>query len=149
MAANGYSTPLQDLARALIAEVKSLTVVQLKDLLRYQGLTVSGVKSELQIRIIAGEYLHALDSQRDFRVTLVTYSRHRNRESTECGQPHRARDSSKTFERRPVCNAGSVISILPNAHPNLISLATVCPIEFAIHYGWWPGPLQAIGGRRT
>ncbi|ETN40859.1 uncharacterized protein HMPREF1541_05139 [Cyphellophora europaea CBS 101466] len=53
MAANGYHTPLQDLARGFIAEVKGLTVAQLKDLLRRQGLTVSGVKSELQIRAIA------------------------------------------------------------------------------------------------
>lgn len=55
MAANGYHTQLQDLSRSLIAEVKSLTVAQLKDLLRQQGLTVSGVKSELQIRAIASK----------------------------------------------------------------------------------------------
>lgn len=54
MAASSYPIPLQDVARSLIAEVKSLTVAQLKDLLRLQGLTVGGVKSELQIRAIAG-----------------------------------------------------------------------------------------------
>ena len=57
MAANGYHTPLQDLGRSLVAELKSLTVAQLKDLLRRQGLTVSGVKSELQIRAIASKYI--------------------------------------------------------------------------------------------
>lgn len=55
MAANGYHTQLQDLGRSLIAEVKGLTVAQLKDLLRVQSLTVSGVKSELQIRAIASK----------------------------------------------------------------------------------------------
>jgi hypothetical protein len=54
MAANGYQTPLQDQAKGIVAEVKALTVAQLKDALRRQGLTVGGVKSELQIRLIAG-----------------------------------------------------------------------------------------------
>lgn len=37
----------------MIAQVKTLTVEKLKILLRTEGLTVSGVKSELQIRTIA------------------------------------------------------------------------------------------------
>ncbi|KIW97004.1 uncharacterized protein Z519_02395 [Cladophialophora bantiana CBS 173.52] len=43
----------QDNVQALIAEVKTLTVEKLKNVLRSEGLALSGVKSELQIRTIA------------------------------------------------------------------------------------------------
>ncbi|OAP57015.1 hypothetical protein AYL99_09127 [Fonsecaea erecta] len=43
----------QDNVQALIANVKTLTVEKLKNVLRSEGLPVSGVKSELQIRTIA------------------------------------------------------------------------------------------------
>lgn len=53
MATNGYHASVGDMARGLIATVKTLTVSELKNLLRRQGLTVSGVKTELQLRSIA------------------------------------------------------------------------------------------------
>ena len=37
----------------MVAQVKTLTVERLKTLLRAEGLTVSGIKSELQTRTIA------------------------------------------------------------------------------------------------
>ncbi|KIW10298.1 hypothetical protein PV08_11260 [Exophiala spinifera] len=43
----------QDQAQAMVAQVKTLTVEKLKNLLRSESLPVSGVKSELQIRTIA------------------------------------------------------------------------------------------------
>lgn len=43
----------QDQVQAMVAHVKTLTVEKLKTLLRSEGLAVSGVKSELQIRAIA------------------------------------------------------------------------------------------------
>ncbi|KIW47067.1 hypothetical protein, variant 1 [Exophiala oligosperma] len=43
----------QDQAQAMVAQVKTLTVEKLKNLLRTESLPVSGVKSELQIRTIA------------------------------------------------------------------------------------------------
>ncbi len=43
----------QDQVQAMVAQVKTLTVEKLKTLLRLEGLPVSGVKSELQIRTIA------------------------------------------------------------------------------------------------
>ena len=48
MASNGQSSDLQ----SVVALVKTLTNAQLKDILRNEGLAVSGVKSALQIRII-------------------------------------------------------------------------------------------------
>ena len=53
MATNGASQPEQ--VRAMIAEVKTLVNPRLKDILRAEQLAVSGLKSELQIRIIARE----------------------------------------------------------------------------------------------
>ena len=51
---SGYmAAQAQDDVRAMIAQVKTLTVEKLKNLLRFESLTLSGVKSELQIRIIA------------------------------------------------------------------------------------------------
>ena len=46
----GYA---HDQIQAMVAEVKKMTVEKLKTLLRTEGLPVSGVKSELQIRTIA------------------------------------------------------------------------------------------------
>ncbi|OQU99706.1 SAP domain-containing protein [Cladophialophora immunda] len=43
----------QENVQALIAQVKTLTVEKLKNVLRSEGLPLSGVKSELQIRTIA------------------------------------------------------------------------------------------------
>jgi hypothetical protein len=51
---SGYpDTQAHDDVRAMIASVKTLTVEKLKNLLRFEALPLSGVKSELQIRIIA------------------------------------------------------------------------------------------------
>jgi len=51
MATSAYAQ--QDQVQQMIALVKTLTVEKLKTLLRTENLTVSGVKSELQIRTIA------------------------------------------------------------------------------------------------
>lgn len=45
-----------DLVRGTIAEVKSLTVDRLKRVLRQENLQVSGIKNELQIRLIGCMY---------------------------------------------------------------------------------------------
>ena len=51
---SNYTTAqAQDDVRAMIAQVKTLTVEKLKNLLRVEVLPLSGVKSELQIRLIA------------------------------------------------------------------------------------------------
>ncbi|KIX98051.1 uncharacterized protein Z520_06130 [Fonsecaea multimorphosa CBS 102226] len=64
MATNGYMNgPLQDYVQALIAQVKALTVEKLKNVLRSEGLPLSGVKSELQIRTIA--YIEKLRNAAD------------------------------------------------------------------------------------
>jgi hypothetical protein len=55
MAANGYQPPLQDTIKGLTAHIKTLTVADLKTLLRSQHIPVSGNKAELQIRIISCE----------------------------------------------------------------------------------------------
>jgi hypothetical protein len=53
MASNGYSTQAQDQGRSIIAKIKSLTVNELKNLLKVLGIAVSGVKTQLQLRAIA------------------------------------------------------------------------------------------------
>lgn len=53
---SGANTVQGDLVRAIIAEVKSLTVDRLKRVLKTEQLQVSGVKNELQMRLIAREY---------------------------------------------------------------------------------------------
>ena len=47
MASAGYSIP------AMEAEIKTFINAKLKDVLRDEGLLVSGIKSELQMRLIA------------------------------------------------------------------------------------------------
>ena len=60
MALNGnYSTQAQDQGRFIIAKIKTLTVAELKSLLRGLGLAVSGVKTELQLRAIASMWSEA------------------------------------------------------------------------------------------
>lgn len=54
---SGAHTVHADLVRGTIAEVKQLTVDRLKRVLKYEGLQVSGLKSELQTRLIARTYL--------------------------------------------------------------------------------------------
>ena len=51
MATHGYLAA--DQLQALKAQIKSLTVDRLKHVLRSEGQTVSGVKSELQVRLIS------------------------------------------------------------------------------------------------
>jgi hypothetical protein len=53
MASNGYSTQAQDQGKSIIAKIKSLTVNELKNLLKVLGIAVSGVKTQLQLRAIA------------------------------------------------------------------------------------------------
>lgn len=58
MASNGYgySSSAQDLAKSIIAKTKTLTVADLKNLLRVLSLHVSGNKTELQLRAIASTF---------------------------------------------------------------------------------------------
>lgn len=51
--ASGQTSELQ----SVIALVKTLTNAQLKDILRDEGLAVSGLKAALQVRIINGLYI--------------------------------------------------------------------------------------------
>lgn len=53
MNAYGGGSLQNDIVRGTIAEVKQLTVDRLKRALRQEGLQVSGIKNELQIRLIA------------------------------------------------------------------------------------------------
>ena len=53
MAYQGHDRSFEDLASQAKATAKSLTVAELKNVLRQEALQVSGIKSELQIRIIA------------------------------------------------------------------------------------------------
>lgn len=54
MAASVYRQgQAQDQAAQMIAQVKTLTVDRLRNLLKIENLTVSGVKADLQIRVIA------------------------------------------------------------------------------------------------
>ena len=55
MAYQGHDRSFEDLFSQTKATAKSLTVAELKNVLRQEGLQVSGIKSELQIRIIARE----------------------------------------------------------------------------------------------
>lgn len=52
MASSGYGRP-PDQTRPLIAQTKTLLNTQLKQVLAAEGLRVSGVKAELQQRIIS------------------------------------------------------------------------------------------------
>ena len=45
-------TPLADQTRHMVAQTKTLLNEQLRKVLKEEGLTVSGVKNELQLRII-------------------------------------------------------------------------------------------------
>lgn len=46
------STGQQSELHSVVALLKTLTNAQLKDILRHEGLAVSGVKASLQLRII-------------------------------------------------------------------------------------------------
>ena len=61
MATHGYVAA--DQLQALKAQIKSLTVDRLKHVLRSEGQTVSGVKSDLQIRLIS--YVEKLQNAGD------------------------------------------------------------------------------------
>jgi E3 SUMO-protein ligase PIAS1 len=56
--ASGQTSELQ----SVIALVKTLTNAQLKDILRDEGLAVSGLKAALQVRIINGLYILPYDN---------------------------------------------------------------------------------------
>ena len=45
----------EEIVKQTSATVKSLTVAELKNVLRKKGLGVSGIKAELQMRIISGK----------------------------------------------------------------------------------------------
>lgn len=54
-----------DLTRGTVAEVKQLTVERLKRILRSEGLTVGGLKNELQQRLITSK------SKRNVKVNIT------------------------------------------------------------------------------
>lgn len=54
MAASGQPSELPQ----LVALIKTMTIPQLKDLLRNEGLALSGVKAVLQVRIIDCSFPH-------------------------------------------------------------------------------------------
>jgi hypothetical protein len=56
MASPGYGAAQPDQTRGMIAHTKTLLNAQLKHILGAEGLKVSGVKSDLQIRIISREF---------------------------------------------------------------------------------------------
>lgn len=56
--------------RPLEARIKLLLNAQLKGILRDQGLTISGVKTELQVRLLAREEAHPHDC---FPALMLTY----------------------------------------------------------------------------
>lgn len=53
MASIGGASVQDDLVRGIISEAKLLTVDRLKRVLRSEGQLMSGIKSELQARLIA------------------------------------------------------------------------------------------------
>jgi hypothetical protein len=57
MASIGGASIQDDLVRGIIAEVKSLTVDRLKRVLRSEGQLMSGIKTELQTRLIARRHM--------------------------------------------------------------------------------------------
>jgi hypothetical protein len=56
MASSGYGQAQADATRGMIAHTKTLLNAQLKQVLSAENLKVSGVKSDLQIRIISREF---------------------------------------------------------------------------------------------
>jgi E3 SUMO-protein ligase PIAS1 len=50
--ASNVQTPLADQTRHMVAQTKTLLNDQLRKVLKEEGLAVSGVKAELQLRII-------------------------------------------------------------------------------------------------
>jgi E3 SUMO-protein ligase PIAS1 len=50
--ASNVQTPLADQTRHMVAQTKTLLNDQLRRVLKEEGLAVSGVKAELQLRII-------------------------------------------------------------------------------------------------
>jgi E3 SUMO-protein ligase PIAS1 len=50
--ASNVQTPLADQTRHMVAQTKTLLNEQLRRVLKEEGLAVSGVKAELQLRII-------------------------------------------------------------------------------------------------
>jgi hypothetical protein len=75
---SAYTSSAQDDVRAMIAQVKSLTVEKLKNLLRAESLPVSGIKSELQSRTISRTSASAQPLSRLFGLALTSgHGRHR------------------------------------------------------------------------
>lgn len=148
MAANGYPTPLQDLGRSLIAQVKGLTVAQLKDLLRRQGLTVSGVKSELQIRAIASKF-SACAPVLSSRIHSLTVPCDRHRKDSECRRSRGPRERSKTTERRRCQWPRLLYLAVSKPHTWLVSLSLILltgaelRAPSTLQHGWWPRHVPA------
>ncbi|PYH77757.1 Zn-finger transcription factor [Aspergillus uvarum CBS 121591] len=103
--------------QSTVALVKTLTNAQLKDILRNEGLAVSGVKASLQIRILdyierlrEGGHIEKYDSMRKF----IYHTAHRSIPSPTIQQP-----SSNQQYQQP-----SVSQSLPTQHrPSPLSMA--------------------------
>ncbi|KAH8689706.1 putative SUMO ligase SizA [Talaromyces proteolyticus] len=106
----------------MIALVKTLTNVQMKEILRSQNLTVSGVKSTLQLRIIAclerfyqnGQMDH-YDRLKRFIYSLTHRSRTPSSPATLSHQPQS--NSSRTSQAKD--NLGSTMSPQPFSNGRL------------------------------
>ncbi|RAH42998.1 Zn-finger transcription factor [Aspergillus brunneoviolaceus CBS 621.78] len=110
------TSPFYDL-QSTVALVKTLTNAQLKDILRNEGLAVSGVKASLQIRILdyidrlrEGGHIEKYDSMRKF----IYHTAHRSIPS-----PTLPQQSSNQQYQQP-----SVSQSLPTQHrPSPLSMA--------------------------
>ncbi|OAG35373.1 hypothetical protein AYO21_10444 [Fonsecaea monophora] len=102
----------QDNVQALIAQVKTLTVEKLKNVLRSEGLPLSGVKSELQIRTIA--YIEKMRNAAD----MVALNRIRN---TIRGVPHSYQNGNSYnphYSNDSPASSASPQFASPSAHNN-------------------------------
>ena len=67
-------TPLAEQTRHMVAQTKTLLNEQLRKVLKEEGLTVSGVKNELQLRIINRTATSiSIQSSNSLLITLALY----------------------------------------------------------------------------
>ncbi|KIW75777.1 hypothetical protein Z517_10520 [Fonsecaea pedrosoi CBS 271.37] len=126
----------QDNVQALIAQVKTLTVEKLKNVLRSEGLPLSGVKSELQIRTIA--YIEKMRNAAD----MVALNRIRN---TIRGVPHSYQNGNSYnphYSNDSPASSASPQFSSPSAHNNyyMPSTATLGQAQFI----WRSSPFYKV-----
>ena len=111
MASHGYGQAA-DNTNALKAEIKTLTVERLKNVLRHENLTVSGVKSELQIRLISRK-AHQISSYIHYSKTALTTFQMSKR-----SRPQEIVRSSTSSDH----SSGAIIILHTTAHLKRLSL---------------------------